>query len=908
MVLPGGSIAVARICIRPLEHMSSSSNLREEAPRQLLLTHLTPPPVRPNLVSRPRLLAAIDQGVERKLTLISTGPGYGKSTLVAEWLATSRMPAAWVSVDEGDNDPHQFFSYLAAALQTLDPALCPELWRQLNDTRAFSVRAMVTTLVNELTVVTRPFLLIFDDLHLIRSPELLEGVALLLQNLPHMMRVLVTSRTDPPLPLLRMRARGELLELRTAELNFTLDETRQLLAGAYQLALSERELREVQEWSEGWPVGLMLVGQLMQGQDAHERQIRFERLGGDVRFVQDYLWQETIEQQSPERRRLLLQTALLDRFDAALCAEVTGMPDAGAVMKSLERENLFLIGLDGAGRWFRYHHLFAEVLRERLAQEYAPDEIRALHARAAHWYHAQGAAEDAARHALAAEDWDLALPILREICTGLAAQEGVSSLRRWLEPVPFAVLQRDHQLCAWLAWALMRHGMVADALHILESGDVSWTPDELVAMRGLRLMVRILQTTYHLRPEQGLAYCAEALALVDDQQPYERGRILLLNALLHGINGAVASAEVCLRELSAIAAQVNSHALQLMERNVFAGTLAMRSRLREAAEIFRQVIANGDEWNDLVVHYAHWQLADILLEWNDLAGAEEVLRTGYRITVKTSAPLHRPRFHQYLAELAWARGDAERAHAELDRAVELTNTIGGDGEMRVVLARRARFWLASGYLERVRDWAREGGLDPSVEPAYNRLSEFYVVMRLLLLDGRSEPVLAMIEPALRRAEHSHRASDVLQLQLLRAIAEETMGRHAAAQRSLQRAMQIGEPERYIRSFVDFGPMLAPLLVTAARMEHPQATYARALLTEMGLGGQVDQALTANMLSAREREILQLIAAGDSNRQIADRLFISEQTVKKHVSNVFQKLSVVSRTQAIDRGRRLGLLQ
>jgi ATP/maltotriose-dependent transcriptional regulator MalT len=195
---------------------------------------------------------------------------------------------------------------------------------------------------------------------------------------------------------------------------------------------------------------------------------------------------------------------------------------------------------------------------------------------------------------------------------------------------------------------------------------------------------------------------------------------LLLNALLHGINGAVASAEVCLRELSPIAAQVNSHALQLMERNVYAGTLAMRSRLREAAEIFRQVIANGDEWNDLVVHYAHWQLAEILLEWNDLAGAEEVLRTGYRITVKTSAPLHRPRFHQYLAELAWARGDAERAHAELDRAVELTNTIGGDGEMRVVLARRARFWLASGYIERVRDWAREGGLDPSVEPAYNR--------------------------------------------------------------------------------------------------------------------------------------------------------------------------------------------
>ena len=888
--------------------MSPIVNNREEAPQPLLVTHLTPPQVRPNLVSRPRLLAAIDQGVECKLTLISTGPGYGKSTLAAEWLASSRMPAAWISLDEADNDPHTFFSYLAAALQTLDRELCPELQRQLNAEGALSVRSLVTTLVNELAVVTRPFLLILDDLHLIRSPEILEGFALLVQNMPHMMRVLVTSRTDPPLPLLRMRARGELLELRTDDLSFTLDETRQLLAGAYQLTLSESELREVQEWSEGWPVGLMLVGQWMQGHDARERATLLERLGGNVRFVQDYLWQETIEQQSAERRQLLLQTSLLDRFDAALCVEVTGIPDAGAMMKTLERENLFLIGLDGAGRWFRYHHLFAEVLRERLAQEYAPEEIRAMHARAARWYHAYGAAEEAARHALAAEDWELAIPLLRQICAELVALERISSLRQWLERVPLEVLHRESQLRIWLAWALVRQGNVTEALPILESGAVTGTADERKAMRELILLTHILRSSYHLQPETGLGYCVEALALVDDRQPLERGRILLLNAILHGQNGDVAAAEDCLREVSALATRANNLALHLMERNAFAGTLGMRSRLREAAELLRQVIATGDEWNHMVVHYAHWQLAEILIEWNDLMGAEELLANGYRISMKTSAPLHRPRFHQYLAEVAWARGDPERAHAELDRAIELMKIIGGDGEIRVAMARRARFWLGSGYLERTREWARESGLDPNVDPGYPRLSQYFVLLRLMVLDGRSEGALAAIEPAMRRAERTQRASDVLKLHLLRAIGEQALGRQTAAQRSLQQAMQIGEPERYVRTFVDYGQMLAPLLVTAAQMEHPQTGYAQALLKAMGLAGQLDQALMANMLSAREMEILQLIAAGDSNRQIADRLFISEQTVKKHVSNVFEKLSVGSRTQAIDRGRRLGLLQ
>jgi LuxR family maltose regulon positive regulatory protein len=295
----------------------------------------------------------LDQGSERKLTLISTGPGYGKSTLAAAWLATCRMPAAWLSLDEGDNDPYTLFSCLAAALQTLDPELGAGLRQALSGVRVPPVRSLVATLINELAVVTRPFVLVLDDLHLIRSPEILEGFALLVQNLPGMMRLLVTTRTDPPLPLLRMRARGELLEVRGGDISFTIDETRALLGDRNGLTLRDHELQEIQAWSEGWPVGLMLVGQRMQAQNTEERRALLERLDGDMRFVQDYLWQETIEQQSPERRRFLLQTAILERFDAGLCAEVTGLPQVGAMLRQIAPDILFLSGFVGAGRWFR---------------------------------------------------------------------------------------------------------------------------------------------------------------------------------------------------------------------------------------------------------------------------------------------------------------------------------------------------------------------------------------------------------------------------------------------------------------------------------------------------------------------------------------------------------------------------
>jgi LuxR family maltose regulon positive regulatory protein len=874
-------------------------------PHGLLFTKLARPRVRDDLVPRPRLLKLIDRGVERKLTLISGGPGYGKSTLVAEWLATTDMPAAWLSLDESDNEPHTFFSYLAATLRTLDPELGIELDRALNGDRVPPVRVLVTTLINELAIITRPFVLILDDLHLITSPETLEGFALLVRHMPQMLRLLVITRTDPALPLLRMRARGELFELRADDLSFTLDETRELLSGRFHLQLRERELREVQEWAEGWPVGLLLVGQQMQDQGPQERQALLARLGGDIRFVQDYLWQETVEQQSPERRQFLLQTSLLDQFNASLCTALTAGSEAASMLKQMERENLFLIGFDGAGKWFRYHHLFADVLRERLRQEYSPEAVRELHRRASAWYLQHGIAEDAARHALDAEDWETALPLLVQICAELDGQERISSLRQWLERVPPEVLQREPRLCTWFAWALVRHGRVSEALQLLEAGGVAWTPDERAGVLGLTLQIRMMQATYGWHVSQGLELGRQALHIVGNDQPTERSRLLLLTAILEEMRGDVDAADVCLRAMRDLAQSHTSQALRLMERNAAGGTLIMRGRLRDAAENLRHVIAAGDEWNDVVVQYAHWVLAGIYLEWNELDEADRVLRAGYDVTLKTNAPLHRGPLHQYFAEVAWARGDRIRAHEELDRAVETLRAVGSDGELRRANARRARFWIESNAMDEASVWVHDTGLTPGEEPDYSRFFEYLVLLRFLVREGRSERALAAIEPAIENAERSGRRGDLLQLLLLRAVAEHDLGHEPAAVAALQEAMAIGAPERYARSFLSLGAQLVPVLQASIRLQQANGEVAQSLLNQMNAAG--DGVDSSGLLSQRELEVIHLVAAGESNRQIADHLFISEQTVKKHVSNIFIKFSVASRTQAIVRARQLGII-
>ena len=888
-------------------HMSHLAGVREAESQRLIVTKLTHPRVRADLVDRPRLLALLDQGVERKLTLISTGPGYGKSTVIAAWMATTHMPAAWLSLDERDNDPYTLFGYLAAALQTLDPQLGLQLQAQLTGVQAPPVRQLVATLINELAVVTRPFTLILDDFHLIDSPEILEGFAQLVQNLPHMMRLVVTTRTDPPLPLLRMRARGELLELRSNELSFTIEETRALFERRYQLSLSERDLHDVQEWAEGWPVGLMLVGQRMQGQNPRAQRALLDLLAGDVRFVQDYLWQETIEQQSPECRRFLLETALLERFDANLCVQVTGMPEAGEMLRQLERENLFLIGLDGIGRWFRYHHLFGDVLRQRLDQDYSPAAIRELHRKAADWYLTHGTIEEAARHALAAEDWETALPLLDRICSGLIAHERVSSLRQWLEGVPTEVLQQAPRLGAWLAWALARHGKVEQALALIEAVHAGRPADDRQAVSGLLLQIQMFQALFSQRTEEGIALASQGLELIEGEQPVERARWLLALALLQGMHGDPDAADANLQAMRPLAPAHGSQGLRLMEVNATGGTLMMRGRLREAAELMRRVIATGDEWQHVVVPYAHWQLASIHLEWNELDVCEQLLTNAYAITVKTAAPLHRSRLHQYLAELAWARQDPDRAYIEIEQAVEAGIAIASEAEIRGAQARRARFWLASGYLERVREWTREIALDSGHEPPYPRMFEYLVLLQFMIADGRAEHALDAIELAQRSAAHASRIQDLLHLLVLRTIAEQALGHGVAAERSLQHALKIGESERFMRSFVDHGALLAPALERVARSENPHAAYAQSLLETMGFAGEWSRLPATNLLSPREAEVLARIAAGESNRDIANHLFISEQTVKKHVSNIFEKLSVSSRTQAIERGRRLGML-
>jgi LuxR family maltose regulon positive regulatory protein len=334
-----------------------------------------------------------------------------------------------------------------------------------------------------------------------------------------------------------------------------------------------------------------------------------------------------------------------------------------------------------------------------------------------------------------------------------------------------------------------------------------------------------------------------------------------------------------------------------------------RGRYREAAALLERVVRDetADVWSSVVVHYAHWQLAVILLDWNDLDGAERLLTNGFQITVKTSAPLHRLAFHRYLAELAWIRGNAERAEWEIEQGIVLAHEIGADGELLLARAALARSWLKRGFHERALEWTRESGLDPTIEPDPVRLEAYLVYLRIIVQTGRAERVLDVVDPMVRRAEDEGRCIDALELHLLGCSANESLGRRTAALDALHQAMRIALPEGIKRPIFDHGIHIGPVMLQMARQADEDGAYARELIDLMGLSSQLDRLSASDILSAREIEVLQLIAAGDSNRQIGDHLFISEQTVKKHVSNILEKLSVTSRTQAIDRGRRLGIL-
>jgi LuxR family maltose regulon positive regulatory protein len=866
------------------------------------------------------------------LTLVAAPPGSGKTTLLADWLRRQGRPVAWVALDEGDNDPVRFWAYAIAALDAACPGVGAEALAMLGTTQPGAPERALAVLINALAACGDEFILALDDYHVIASLPIHRTLLFLLEHRPANLRVVVASRADPPLPLTRLRARGELAEVRAADLRFTPEEAADFLERAMGLRLRSEVIAALDARTEGWIAGLQLAALAVRGGDDPARLVA--AASGGHRHILDYLVEEVLERQPDDRRAFLLDTAILDRLDGPLCDAVTGREDSQATLEALEHDNLFLVPLDDERRWYRYHHLFADALRARLRQLH-PDRARELHRRAADWHAAQGTAAEAIRHAKAAGDAVRAAELIERVAPAAMARGEWGTLLGWCADLPPAVAADRPRLSIAHAAALLYTGQadaaaqLAAAERALAHNTGALAPDEHRLVAGKLAAMRALRAYLREEADEAIAQARRALG---DLPPghHLRPQTLLALAASSWLAGDVASAEAQLLETRRAAEAAGNAYLAQVATAYQAQVCLLAGRRREAAALHRENLRAATAHG--VGLHANGPLVGLgtaLHEEGDLAGAERHLRQGLDLGRREGNRLVIVGGSLALARTLHARGDADGARALLEEAGALAREHGLTWTWVgvTVAAQLVRGWLALGETAEAERWAAAAtATERPSRPATLAEADAIATTRLHLVAGRADQALDAVARLLPGAERAGRLGHALELHVLQALALHAAGHTARAVAALEPALALAAPEGYSRLFLDEGPALADLLARAlaapARgdstpLDAPVREYARGLLaawngtsvraTAPAARPDVAAQPLAEPLSERELEVLRLLARGASNQALAEALFVSTNTVKKHLGNIFGKLDAANRTAAVARARELGLL-
>jgi LuxR family maltose regulon positive regulatory protein len=925
--------------------------MREPMPRppagSLLATKLFIPPPAPDQVARPRLLARLDEGMRqgRRLTLVVAPPGWGKTTLLSAWLDSlagdlaGLAPAvAWVSLDPGDNDPLRFWTYVCSALSAAYPDLTG-LLPLLQAPQPPPMESLLTALLNAVaTPSAPPALLVLDDYHAIDAPAIHQALAFLIEHLPPHLHLVLAGRADPPLPLGRLRARGALTELRAADLGFTPAEAAAFLTATMGLRLAPDDLAALEARTEGWVAGLQLAALAMR--DRADLRAFIAGFTGSNRFVVDYLAEEVFERQPPDVQNFLLDTAILDRLSAPLCASVVAgagapaedVPAAQAVLERLERANLFLIALDDDRRWYRYHHLFADVLRARLRQT-RPGTLPALYRRAAAWCAARapdGGPElltEAVGYAVAAGDLAYAADLVEaHALPALWTSGDAATVRRWFAMLPEPLIAGRVALCLIsIQIAFIAGDMAGLELRVAQArralAALPDPPAELESgVTGTEGWVAILHGDY----ARGLAQVQQALAATPGPA---LNRSLTLHALgeFYLRSGNHTGAAPLFAE---VVEQSRAGGFIMLAISGLSGLIRCRifdGRLEDAAAHCREglaLAAGQGAPGGVTVANLHWMLAMVAYEWNDLALAEPHARTAGEISRLGNYQWLRMAAALTLAQVPAARGDRAGATVALDESARIAAETHHPRTAAQIAAIRLLHDLAPGPdaappgLAAFRD-ALDQDLAGESDPVFAVEPQYYAPLRVLLQDPAQQATARDLLPRLLAFEEAAgRCSRVIALLALQAADLAGQGAAAPARAALERALTLAAPGGYVRAFLDAGAALAGVLRQVAG-DPAHADYARRLLAHFAAPvpapavhsapSPQPAAALVEPLTERELEVLRLVAAGASNRDIAAHLILSVGTVKKHTNNIFGKLGVQSRTQAIVKARALGLL-
>jgi len=909
----------------------------------LLATKLHVPRRRPGFVPRPRLVGRLEEGLARGLVLICAPAGSGKTVLLADWARHGGRPVAWLSLDVSDNDPARFWRHVVAALGQARPGIGELDGPVLGPLEASSPDGLVMALINELAADPREdeLLLVLDDYHLIDSQPVHGSLLFLLEHLPPGLRMVLASRSDPPLSLARLRAGGQLAELRAAELRFTADEAAALLREAIGADLPGTAVATLTARTEGWAAGLQLAGLSLRGQADTAGFVA--AFSGSHRYILDYLTGEVLERQNPQVREFLLETSVLERLTGELCDAVTGRAGSQAMLADIERAGLFLVPLDEVRGWWRYHHLFADLLRARLQAE-QPGRVPALHRAAAAWCQEHDLADDAVRHALAAGEaaWAARL-VERHVEELLGRSEGVT-LRRWLSALPAQAVRARPRLCLAQAYGAAQ-GFQLEALEALlddaerafaVSGDEPYEPslgppqgDSVLA--NVPAGIAFLRASLaRLRGDAALAagYNRQALARLGEDDWFMRSFVHWSQAVTDWLDGRLGPAERGLAEVLAERRAVGA---------LFAGFLPMRvwydlgevqraqGNLDAALATYRQALDTfGESSQPALTGPAHVGLAQVLYERNELTAALDHATRGVTLCRQLAFTSALATGLAIVGRIRHAQGDAAGALEAMGEAGQAGLSPQVITLFNPVPSQRARLLLAQGDTAAAARWTQQRGLRPDDEPGYPQERDYLVLARVLLAQDRPGQALTLLDQLLAPAATGGRIGSVIEIRALQALAHQASRDEPAAMAALVEALTLSCPQGHVRVFADEGPPMGALLgqlVAAHRAKQAPArpiplsclarlvqafdgnlNAAAALRPELGTVPGLIEPLTG-----RELEVLRLLAAGKSNQRIAHDLFVALDTVKKHVTHVLGKLGAANRTEAVARARDLGLI-
>lgn len=890
----------------------------------VLKTKLFVPPVQDRLVPRPRLQQQIDTAIQagNRLILIAAPAGFGKTTTISSWVHTHNQGAAWLSLDEDDNEPTVFWSYVIAALQGIRQDFCGTIIKDLSVSDSAASQNFLPQIVNELADLDQPVTLVLDDYHMISNQNIHADLAFMLNHQPPQFHLVVATRADPPLPIARLRAQRAILELRADDLRFTLGEARTFLNEINQLGLSLEEISQLEQHTEGWGVGLVLAALSMQGRRNKGEFIA--AFSGRHQFVLEYLLEEVINQQPPAQREFLLKTSILDRFCGPLCDAVMEAPGSINRLAQLNKENLFIIPLDAEHTWYRYHHLFDDLLTNQLHKEYPQEEILNLRRRASRWFQQAEEIDQAVKYALSGRDFERAAELIEQAAGKTIARGLVKTLLQWIQALPEEVLKGHPILLMRQGWAVFLSGKVSQAARMLLDtqqaiADMTAGEERNLLQGQLYAMLATLTALTRDLP-MAIAQAEEALANLPEDEVIYRARAMRVLGVCHMFLGDLGQAISSLERAGTLAFQGQNRFLAAEIFSQIGTARKHQGRLKQAFRAYQRILQlyNVPQENPPAC-LGYIGMAEIALEWNDLEAAQRYLDIGIELGTQGSIGYALQPAFLIQGLLRHAQGDEAGALEAVAQGEKLSRAGGGSLESILGLAVfQARLCLLLGKVDLAQGWATGERLPPgwSFEdlPAVLHEIQQSLLARVCVRTGAPEKALAIADSVFEQVRVSGRNARLLELSLVKALALQQIGQEAKALETLRSCLSLAEPEGYVRLFVEAGAPIRNLLRQFAANE-AQAAYAARLINVIEAAPIADRqesarrgsTLLVEALTERELAVLRLICEGCSNIQIAEALVISVNTVKKHTSNIYGKLGVRNRAQAAIQAQEMGLV-